>query len=121
MKMVVSEIENVHVRVDGLQEYLERIDLRLDSVDRRIAHLTAAVDDMRIELTYVRDTYLSAEKAEQLFFTKDEIKDMFFTKEEIRRTFLTKDEARGIFLTKDEARLLFEEYLGSGTKARVAT
>ena len=55
-RMVISEVENLHFRVDQLATTIQRIDDRLDRLERRVDLLTLAVEELRTEMRgYVAD------------------------------------------------------------------
>lgn len=65
-RMLTSEVENLHFRIDELFAENEKIHERLDSFERRLSLLTMSVEDLKVEVAYLRENMVT--KAElQLF------------------------------------------------------
>lgn len=84
-KFVISEVENLHLRVDSICELIERLDERLTVVERQISLLILAVEDMRVEM--------------KQFATKEDLKQ-FATKEDLKKFATKKDLEK--FATKED-------------------
>ncbi len=89
-RFVVSEVENLHLRVDSLFELIERIDERLIAVERQVGLLTMAVEDLRVE---IRSKFLTKEDAKQ-FATKEDLKQCA-TKDNLKQ-FATKSDVEDL-------------------------
>ncbi len=100
-RVLNSEIENLHIRVDEIVALARSLDTRLSSVERQLGLLTLSVEDLRVEL---RGNYLTKDEFTAVASTLASKEDLrtFATKEDLKG-FATKDDV-GAFITKDDAR-----------------
>lgn len=67
-KYVKSEVENLHLRVDQLTAYVEKIDERLSRVERQLTLLINSVEDLNVRVANI-ENYI-----ENNLVTKSELK-----------------------------------------------
>lgn len=116
-KVTMSEVENLHIRVDEGNVVLERIEFRIEAIERRIDVLYIAVEDLQVEVknlkkvaivlveTMVTKEYFRVELKKELkrYATKQDVKNAI--KEELKN-YATKQDVKNI--VED----LLKKYLG---------
>lgn len=117
-KFVTSEVENLHLRIDELAVLSEKIQQRLDTVERQLSLLWLSIDELRQDVKYIKENF--ATKADlNVFATKADL-DVLATKADLEafatkadlEAFATKADLEGfatkadlkVFATKDDLR-----------------
>lgn len=111
-KLLTSEVENLHFRVDELMPIIEKLEQRMGAVERQLSLLWLSVEELHEDVRHIKDTldtFMTKEDAKQFatkedlqqFITKEDAKQ-FATKEDLRQ-FITKEDAKQ-FITKEDAK-----------------
>lgn len=58
-RYVKSEVDNLHIRIDQLTDYVERIDQRLSVVERQLSLLINSVEDLKVRVAYIEDNMVT--------------------------------------------------------------
>ena len=65
-QLVLSEVDNLHLRVDEVLPAIERLEQRTSSLERQVSLLAMAVEDLRVEVRLIKELLPN-------FATKDEL------------------------------------------------
>lgn len=120
-RVLVSEVDNLHVRVDILSGLVEKVEVRLGSVERKVDLLFIELSEVNQKLKgYVtKEDSASFATKEDLgqFATKEDLKQ-FATKEDLRRFATKKDLAQ--FATRDEVHRIVDSAIKTAFDALTA-
>lgn len=80
-----SEVENLHLRIDILSDIVEKIDERLARVERQLALLVNAVEDLSVRVAVLEQNMLTKADLQSMgYVTKADLQDMgYATKADI--------------------------------------
>lgn len=65
-RLLTSEVENLHIRVNETNARLDTLERRLDSIERQLSVLYLAIEDLKVEVAVLRETCVTKDELHQV-------------------------------------------------------
>ncbi len=65
-KAVISEVENLHIRIDTITTIVDNIIIRLETLERQMSLLVMAVEDLQVEVKWLKDNMVTKSEVKEI-------------------------------------------------------